>query len=138
MKSNPRRWTRSLLISLLLPLCGCALLTGGRERVLARQLDEILNRRASTGAIVTARVVELPASRELYARDCDVPFTPASNMKILVSATGLDMFGFDHTFKTYLAVDGDDLWLIGTGDPAFGDPRLAKRRGATATGVFDE
>ncbi len=138
MSAIRARRTSLLLTLLLVPLCGCALLTGGRERVLARQLDEILNRRASTGAIVTARVVELPAGREVYALNCDVPFTPASNMKILVSATGLDMFGLDHTFKTYLAVDGDDLWLIGTGDPGFGDPRLAKRRGATATGVFDE
>ena len=62
MSAIRARRTSLLLTLLLVPLCGCALLTGGRERVLARQLDEILNRRSSTGAIVTARVVELPAA----------------------------------------------------------------------------
>jgi hypothetical protein len=32
----------------------------------------------------------------------------------------LDRFGPEHRFKTYLAIDGDDLWIIGTGDPATG------------------
>ena len=86
---------------------------------------------------MTARVVELPSGRELYARDVDVPYTPASNMKVPVSAAGLDMFGGDHVFMTYLAIDGDDLWVIGTGDPGIGDPRLARARGELPTAVFD-
>lgn len=117
---------------------GCAGPQTGRELVLFTRLDEILNRLEDTGATVTARVLELPSRRELYARDIDLPFTPASNMKIPVSAAGLDMFGPQHTFETYLAIDGDDLWVIGTGDPGIGDPRLAKRRGSTTTGVLDD
>jgi D-alanyl-D-alanine carboxypeptidase/D-alanyl-D-alanine-endopeptidase (penicillin-binding protein 4) len=48
------------------------------------------------------------------------------------------MFGLEHTFKTYLAIEGDDLWVIGTGDPGIGDLRLAKRAGRTPTSVFDD
>jgi D-alanyl-D-alanine carboxypeptidase/D-alanyl-D-alanine-endopeptidase (penicillin-binding protein 4) len=109
-----------------------------RDSALAARLAETLNRLEKMGATVTARVVELESGRELFAQDIDVPFTPASNMKVSVSAAGLDMFGIEYTFKTYLAIDGDDLWVIGTGDPGIGDPRLAKRRGSTTTGVLDD
>jgi D-alanyl-D-alanine carboxypeptidase/D-alanyl-D-alanine-endopeptidase (penicillin-binding protein 4) len=126
------------LVLLSVVAIGCAGVPTGRDQVLTARLDEILNRLEDTGATVTARVVQLPSRRELYAQDVDVPYTPASNMKITVSATGLDMFGPKHTFKTYLAIDGDDLWVIGTGDPGIGDPRLAKRRGSTTTGVLDD
>jgi D-alanyl-D-alanine carboxypeptidase/D-alanyl-D-alanine-endopeptidase (penicillin-binding protein 4) len=127
-----RRAYGALGLALLL-LGGCV----APERRLAGRLDEILTRLDDTGAIVAARVIELPERRELYARDADAPFTPASNMKVPVGAALLDTFGLEHTFKTYLAVDGDDLWIIGTGDPALGDPRIAQRNGTTATGVFD-
>jgi len=127
----------ALLLTVVLAI-GCVAPHAGQERALAARLDEILNRLSDTGATVAARVVELETGRELYARDIDVPFTPASNNKIAVSAAGLDMFGLEHTFKTYLAVDGDDLWVIGTGDPGIGDPRLAKRRGRTTTSVLND
>ncbi|HPM24382.1 MAG TPA: D-alanyl-D-alanine carboxypeptidase/D-alanyl-D-alanine-endopeptidase [Phycisphaerae bacterium] len=117
---------------------GCVTPHVRHDPVLTERLDAILTRRAYTGAIVAARVVELPNRRELYARDSDVPFTPASNMKIPVSAAALDMFGLNHSFKTYLALDGDDLWVVGTGDPGIGDARLAKARGATTIAVLDE
>lgn len=103
----------------------------GQLSRLAAQLDAALGRMESTGAVVHVRVLELPSRRELYARNADEPCTPASNFKLLTSATGLDMFGPDHAFETYLALDGDDLWIIGTGDPSPGDPRLSKARNET-------
>ncbi len=127
-----RSWRRLAALALLC-LTGCL----GPDRRLTERLDPILTRLEHTGATVTARVVAVPCGRELYARDADVPYTPASNLKVPVSAALLDTFGLAHTFKTYLVVDGDDLWIIGTGDPGLGDPRLAQRRGSTVTGVFD-
>lgn len=126
------------LCTALLLVAGCVTPAANRETALPARLDAILTRLADTGATVSARVVTLPERQELYARAADEPYTPASNMKLPVSAAGLDMFGAEHTFKTYLAVDGDDLWVIGTGDPGIGDPRLARRGGAGVTGVFDE
>lgn len=76
---------------------------------------------------MAARVVELPSGRELYAENADKPFTPASNMKLVVTAAALDLFGPDHTFDTYLVQLGDDICIVGNGDPATGDPRLARR-----------
>ena len=133
-----KRYTPAIALSLAtLFIVGCLTPQAGHDPALTKRLDSTLTRLSSTGATVSARVVTLPERRELYARDSDVPFTPASNMKLPNSATGLAMFGPDHTFKTYLALDGNDLWVIGTGDPGIGDPRLARRHSTTPTAVFD-
>lgn len=89
---------------------------------IAARLDPIL---LAPGATVAARVIELPSGRELYARDADRPMLPASNFKLVTSATALDLFGPDRTFPTRLALSGNDLYLIGSGDPGLGDSTIA-------------
>ncbi len=109
------------------------------EPGLAEKIDTVLHRLDDTGAIVSARFIELPSGREIYATDnADYPFKPASNMKLVISATALDHFGAGHTFKTYLAMDGEDLWLIGSGDPGTGDPVIAKDAGGNTTTILDQ
>jgi D-alanyl-D-alanine carboxypeptidase/D-alanyl-D-alanine-endopeptidase (penicillin-binding protein 4) len=105
---------------------------------LKARLDEILHRRDDGTLKYTARVIELDTGRELYTVRPDEPFMPASNMKLSVSAAALDTFGPDKTFDTILALHGDDLWLIGTGDPAIGDPAIEKKRGRVPTSVLDD
>ncbi len=109
----------------------------GAEAALARRLSETLHRRDDGSVHYGARVVDIASGRELYASDADRPVLPASNMKLPTSAADLDRFGAGHAFKTYLAIDGDDLWLIGTGDPATGDPTIAKKAGGTPLTILD-
>lgn len=140
MKRNHRRVGEvvgTFLVALLVGLTGCAGKNAGRDARLAAKLDEVLNSRAESGARFSARVVDLSNGRELYARDADEPVIPASNMKLPVSAAALDRFGPDHVFKTYLKFDGQNLWLIGTGDPGPGDPRIAAAKGDKPTSMFD-
>jgi D-alanyl-D-alanine carboxypeptidase/D-alanyl-D-alanine-endopeptidase (penicillin-binding protein 4) len=92
------------------------------DAALARRIDAIFER---TGATAAVRVIELPSRRELYARDADRPVLPASNMKLVTTAMALDRFGPEHRFQTTLAMSGDDLHLIGGGDPGLGDPSIA-------------
>jgi len=132
------RMRLSVLACLLLGSAGCVGPRIAHDPKLAARLDPVLNRYADQGAVIHARVIALPSRCELYARRIDAPCTPASNFKLLTSAAGLDMFGADHTFKTYLAMDGDDLWLIGTGDPGPGDYRLAKAAGRTPITMLQE
>jgi len=94
----------------------------GHYEALARRIDAIFD---GTGATAAIRVIELPSGRELYAREADRPVMPASNMKLVTTAMALDHFGPEHKFETKLAVAGDDLYLIGGGDPGFGDPTIA-------------
>ena len=108
------------------------------HQTLGGQLDAVLHRRADSGALVSARFLEVPSGEVIYeTANADYPFKPASNMKLLISAAGLDYFGVGHKFKTYLAIDGDDVWIIGTGDPGTGDPVIAKDAGGDPTTMLD-
>ncbi len=139
MKS--KRFSVRNLFSLIIvaALTGCAA-DRGRQRDLDAKLDEVLRDRAAPQTLLAARVIELPTRRELYASGDDQPMIPASNMKLFITSAALDFFGADHVFKTYFALDGDDLWIIGTGDPGVGDDAIAGRRttkGKTMTVLED-
>ncbi len=133
-----------LIITMLCLLPACSWGQGRRDQQsthhdLAQKLDTVLHALDDTGAIVSARFIELSSGNVIYQTDNnDYPFKPASNMKLLISATALDHFGADHTFKTYLAIDADNLWIIGTGDPATGDPVIAKDQGGLPTTLLDQ
>jgi D-alanyl-D-alanine carboxypeptidase/D-alanyl-D-alanine-endopeptidase (penicillin-binding protein 4) len=136
----PQHWThrlRLLLAAAILPLGACSAVRGPDPR-LAERLEPIVTRLDSTGATAHVRVIELPSGRELYARAATEPVVPASNMKLFSSAAALDLLGADHVFRTYLAFDGRDLWIIGTGDPGLGDPRIEKAKGRTVMSVLDD
>ncbi len=100
-----------------------------RERI-----DELLRARGS--ARVSARILELPTGRVLYSYRADDVMIPASNMKLVVTAAALDQLGADFAFRTVLVRRGDDLVVIGDGDPATGDPALASERGEPITAMF--
>lgn len=136
MRSRPS-CIASVMLCLLLGAC-----TGSNPSAqqvdLVERLDETLHRRDDGEVKYTARVLDLSDGRELYSVSPDEPFIPASNCKLAVSATALDRFGGDRRLRTYLCVDGDDLWVIGSGDPGVGDPTIAKKYGKSVTTVFDE
>ena len=96
--------------------------TAASDAGLARKLDAVFE---AAGATAAVRVIELPARREFYARDADRPVMPASNQKLVTTAMALDRFGPGHRFETTLAAAGDDLYMIGSGDPGLGDPTIA-------------
>src|SRR5205823_14847962 len=66
----------------------------------------------------------------------ELPLAPASNMKVITSSAILDALGPDFRFRTLLVKRGDDLVLIGDGDPTFGDGELLKKAGWNTTTVF--
>jgi serine-type D-Ala-D-Ala carboxypeptidase/endopeptidase (penicillin-binding protein 4) len=87
--------------------------------------------------IVLARVDENRAKPEiLFRHNSDIAMIPASNLKLITTAAFLDRFGLDFKFRTILAQRGQDLILIGDGDPSFGDAELLKRVGWESTTVF--
>ncbi len=83
-----------------------------------------------------AKVVELPGGRVLYDRDADVPLIPASNMKLVVISGAIDQLKADYQFRTVLAIRGEDLVVVGCGDPTLGDQKLAAEKGEAITAVF--
>jgi len=105
-------------------------------RKLHTRLDRILTQHKQPHARFGAQVVELPGGRVLYERDARTPLIPASNMKLVVIASAIEQLGIDYRYETVLAIRDRDLVVIGSGDPTFGDERIAKGRGESITAVF--
>jgi D-alanyl-D-alanine carboxypeptidase/D-alanyl-D-alanine-endopeptidase (penicillin-binding protein 4) len=103
-----------------------------RPTLLQQQLDAALPFQQAT---VAARVIELPSGRELYAKSADLPVMPASNMKLFTTAAAVS--SLPAPFVTHLAHKGDDLYLVGWGDPALGDPTIAGWKNKKPTADFE-
>jgi D-alanyl-D-alanine carboxypeptidase/D-alanyl-D-alanine-endopeptidase (penicillin-binding protein 4) len=91
----------------------------------------------ATGAKVGVHAVALPGGAPLCGLHEDRPLIPASNQKIPTTAVALARLGADFEFRTALAVSGDDLVVLGDGDPTTGDPVLAAEAGRDIYAVFD-
>jgi len=106
------------------------------EAKLAQRLDQILLNRKQAKARFGGRVVELPTGRVLYDHQGHEPLIPASNMKLVVMAAAIDSLGPEYEFRTYFAIRGKDLLVLGSGDPTLGDERLASARRQPILHVF--
>lgn len=102
---------------------------------LRARLHEVLTAKLGK-ARLGATVVTLPGGRVIYDHQADEPMIPASNMKLVVMAAAIDQLGADYKFETILATRGDDLVVIGGGDPTIGDERLCQARKEPITAVF--
>lgn len=74
----------------------------------------------------------------IYERDSTEQFKPASNQKILTTAAAMCLLPEDFTYRTVLAVRGDDLVIVGGGDPSCGDPRMAQAAEEPVTAMFHD
>lgn len=125
-----------------LPLAFCSLLfltacapsaklkppsTGARSLVDLRQrFDQILADSALARSTAGVKIVSLRTGETLYERNANLLFHPASNQKLLTSATALAVLGPNFIFHTIVACDSTaqldrsvqgDLYLIGRGNP---------------------
>lgn len=72
----------------------------------------------------------LKSGRVLYNERGTVPMIPASNLKVLTTATAIDMLGPSYRFETELrgpepnsgGIIPGHLYLVGSGDPSFCEP----------------
>lgn len=135
---RPVGWLRASAALLVLT---CATLATSQSADLAALKDGIESalQPGKSKPTIAAVVLDGLTGQTLFAtanaRDALIP---ASNMKLLTSATTLDLYGPDAVLTTTLAVSGDDLLVIGTGDPGFGDEALAARTGGTQMSVLQD
>ena len=73
-----------------------------------------------------------------FAHQPCTPLKPASVMKLLVTAAALERFGPGFCYRTSAYRQDDELWVIGAGDPALGDERIARRDGRPLLFPFDQ
>jgi D-alanyl-D-alanine carboxypeptidase/D-alanyl-D-alanine-endopeptidase (penicillin-binding protein 4) len=77
-------------------------------------------------------------SKVLFKHNSDIPLLPASNLKLVTTSAALEKLGPDFKFRTVLAKKGNDLILIGDGDPSFGDGEALHRVGWDITTVYKQ
>lgn len=140
------RWSNRILVLLVACLVTAgAVMAPAQADPVAKVKQRISAILASQGLSrsqvgVYARVSE--SGRVLFARNADTPMIPASNFKLVTTATALGVLGSDFRFTTDVlappvdqgsGVINGNLYLRGTGDPTLVDPWTRP-----ATGPFEQ
>ncbi len=129
---------RSLLIVVFCSLLLSASRAGAsiESEVAAVQQERGMHR--ATMGVQVMRLGTSPADlQEVFNHGAHNPLTPASNLKLVTTAAALERLGADFKFRTTLYRRGEDLVLIGDGDPTFGDSDYLKTFGWKSTAVYD-
>lgn len=130
MKTQLRR----LLVAALLILCA----TGSAKARLAARIDEIISKPLGQKVKFSIRIIKADSGRTVYDHDSRELMIPASNMKLMVSATALRYLGPDYVYTTKVGLCGDTLVVIGGGDPLLGDERTDAKYGREPGWIFKD
>lgn len=92
------------------------------------RIDDLLQQNEADRAFWGLYVYDIEQDSLLFSRNAQNAFLPASNQKLLTTATALDLLGGSYRYETTLAFDGTtrdslmegDLIIEGAGDPTFG------------------
>lgn len=127
MQTHLRALTvRRFVMSVLAVFLVASLAQSASEPEVARIIDQALADPALAHGLQGVVVKSLRDGRTVYDKNSDLVFIPASNFKLLVSATALDRLGPQYRFKTSLYMAGNitadgtlkgDVVLVGRGDP---------------------
>jgi serine-type D-Ala-D-Ala carboxypeptidase/endopeptidase (penicillin-binding protein 4) len=101
--------------------------------MLRQQIDTVLADSVFRPVVTMLKIVSLKTSEVLYERNAQLLMRPASNMKLITSATALLRLGRDFKFTTRMFSDGPitdsvlhgNLYIHGSGDPDFLSSTLA-------------
>jgi D-alanyl-D-alanine carboxypeptidase/D-alanyl-D-alanine-endopeptidase (penicillin-binding protein 4) len=133
---------RSLVISALcvVLLVGAVAVRPASARSLSQQIGSLLLSPQLRGAQVGICLAEMGdhGIKPIYELNADVPLMPGSNGKLLTTSAAFARLGASAVIKTRLYKVGNNLVIVGGGDPAFGDPVLCQRAGWKVTQVFHD
>lgn len=127
------RFLRALLGSVLLLMVGSWLPASAQPapptvQRLTAAIDSTINHSLFDGAHWGVTVMNLRTGEQLFSRNADHHFVPASNVKLFTSAAALDQLGPDFRYQTTLFAEGvirdstlyGRLVIRGAGDPTLG------------------
>jgi len=91
-------------------------------------LDKFIQNKGLSHAAISFKAVDLSDGKTIASFNEKMAVTPASNLKIVTTATALDTLGDDFRFQTPLTYDGTikdsvlegNLYFKGSGDPTLG------------------
>ena len=91
----------------------------------ALALDPVFGAPTLAGAHVSALAVDASSGAVLYDRNAGDAMVPASAIKLIVGSAALDRLGTGFTFTNAFTTDGNDLYLVGGGDPLLDSADIA-------------
>ena len=118
-----RTWFFAILSYLISVLCSSA------QTDFQTELQKILQKPEYFNSTVGIQIVDLQTGSALFEMNAGKLMIPASVMKIITSATALEMLGADYRFQTKIGFAGEllktnelkgDLVISGGGDPTLG------------------
>lgn len=96
-------------------------------------IDKFVNNPLLRNANISIQVKDLKTGREIHNFRANHAAIPASTMKVVTTATALEIFGPDYRYETVLAHDGKidssgvlngNLYIVGSGDPTLGSTKM--------------
>jgi len=83
-------------------------------------------------ANISISMIDLKTLKNIYSYRPDKLTIPASTLKVITTATALEILGADFRYQTKLAIQGDvvngvlngNIIIIGSGDPSLGSSRM--------------
>lgn len=96
-------------------------------------VNEFTNNTLHKNATISIQVKDLKTNKIIHSHRAGNAAIPASTMKLVTTATALELFGADYQFKTTLEIDGKitvdsilngNLIIYGNGDPTLGSSKL--------------
>lgn len=121
-----RRRAGAVLLLLLICLALRPALGQDSQNSFQERISSLLQRPRHRSAFWGIQIARLDNREILFAHNAGKRFQPASNMKLLVAAAALDLWGPDHRFRTPVFLEGrldgkgrviGNLVLAGRGDP---------------------
>lgn len=126
--------TKNILISAIF----CVSLLSLAKAELAKQINAILSQPSQRKVQFSVHIVKVDSGKTIYSHNSNTPLVPASNMKIIVSAAALRYLGPDYEYKTKVALSGNTLVVIGSGDPLLGDKDTDTKYGRNTGWIFED
>lgn len=97
---------------------------------------KFINQDIFKNAGISILVKDLKTGENLHTYRSNFATVPASVLKVISTATALELYGPDYTFKTFLEYDGQllpdgtlkgNLYIRGTGDPSLGSEKTGTK-----------
>ncbi len=116
----------------------CLSPTSLAKPALSERINEIVNRPSQKKVRFSIRILEADSGRLLYDYNAQAAMVPASNMKLIITAAAIKYLGPDYKYETRLGLCGENLVVIGSGDPLLGDKQTDAKYGRKTGWIFDD
>ena len=123
------------IVAALMLLLACSVRADLQADIRVVLKDKTLQR-AEIGIEIIGLGESAKTDKTLFKHNSEIPFIPASNLKLVTTSAALANLGPDFKFRTLLLKHNNDLVLIGDGDPTMGDAELLKKSGWDVTTLF--